>query len=87
MPKILDRLVRQLRSRGVKSPYGMATSILQKNGILKKGTRSLTPKGKKRNSMSPGQRAKSRAAKASGRSPSSYRYNKKTNRARLKKRA
>ena len=86
MPKILSRLARQLRSRGVKNSYGMAKSILTKHGIMKKGSLKLTAKGKKRNSMTPEERAKSRASKYSGNSPSKYKYNKATNRATLKKR-
>lgn len=86
MPKIVERLKRQLASKGVKGAKSKAIGLLKKNGILKSdGT--LTAKGKKRNSMSPGQRAKSRAAKQSkGRKSSDYKYNKKNNRATLKKR-
>lgn len=86
MPKILDRLMRQLRARGVKEPYAMAKGLLTKHGLMKHGSMQLTAKGRKRNSMSPGQRAKARAAKYSGRKPGSFRYNKKTNRATLRRR-
>ena len=39
MPKILDRLVKQLRDKGFNksSSYAIATSQLQKSGNLKKG--------------------------------------------------
>jgi hypothetical protein len=89
MPAILERLVRQLKARGVKEPYGMAVSQLQKNGILEKGSDSaLTKKGVIRNAMSPGERAIDRAVKYSGgkRRPADYSYNAKTNTATLKRR-
>lgn len=63
----------------------MAKSILTRHGIMKKGSLELTAKGKKRNSMSPEERAKSRAAKYSGNSPTKYKYSKATNRATLKR--
>ena len=83
MPKILDRLVKQLRDKGFNksSSYAIATSQLQKSGNLKKGTNKATAKGKARGKMTPGQRAKDRASKASGKPASSFKYNKKTNRA------
>ena len=86
MPKILDRLVNQLRDKGMDKDraFATATSQLQKNGILKKGSQELTDKGKKRNDMTAGERAKDRAAKRSGRKPSEYKYNPKTNIATLK---
>lgn len=84
MPAIENRLARQLASRGVKGARGMAIALLKKNGILNaKG--GLTAKGRVRNAMSPAARAKDRAAKASGKSPSAYNYSSKTNRATLKK--
>jgi hypothetical protein len=88
MPAILDRLVKQLQAKGhsKSSAYAIATKSLQKSGNLKKGTQKATAKGEKRGAMTPGQRAKSRAAKASGKKPSSYKYNAKTNRATKKKR-
>jgi len=58
---------------------------LQKNGVLKKGSNKLTPKGKKRNSMTAAQRAKARAAKYNGKPASSYTYNPRTNGVRVKK--
>jgi len=85
MPKILDRLVSQLKAKGVKNPYAVATSQLQKAGNLKKGTQELTAKGKKRQAMGAEGRAKDRAAKASGKPKSAYSYSKRTNRATLKK--
>ena len=80
-PDILDRLVGQLRSKGMDKDkaYAIATSSLQKNKVLKKGSHELTPKGENRNSMTAGERAKSRAAKKDGGKPSNYNYNAKTN--------
>jgi hypothetical protein len=80
-PKILNRLTRQLRSKGVQNPAGVAVGKLRQFGILQKDSLELTEKGKKRNAMSPGARAKARAAKYNGGSPKDYTYNSKTNRA------
>lgn len=85
MPKIYDRLVKQLTAKGVKNPHAVATKQLQKSGVMKKGTKELTPKGKKRQAMGAAGRAKDRAAKYSGNKASDYKYNKRTNRATLKK--
>tara|TARA_R100001086_G_scaffold179814_1_gene99750 strand:- start:1497 stop:1760 length:264 start_codon:yes stop_codon:yes gene_type:complete len=83
LPKILDRLVGQLKSKGhsKKASYAIATSALQKSGNLKSGTGRATSKGRRRGNMTPGQRAKNRASKTSGKPQSSYKYNSKTNRA------
>ena len=85
MPKILTRLVSQLEAKGksAKAAYAIAVSSLHKSGNLKKdGT--ATAKGTRRGNMTPGERAKDRASKKSGRSRSEYKYNSKTNRATLK---
>jgi hypothetical protein len=88
MPAILDRLVRQLKAKGksAKAAYAIATSALRKSGNLKKGSTEATAKGKRRGKMTPGQRAKDRAAKYSKgkHKASEYNYNPKTNRSRLK---
>lgn len=88
MPKILDRLVSQLRAKGksLSAAYAIATSSLQKSGNLKKGSTEATAKGKKRGSMSPSQRAKDREVKRTKgkHKPSDYIYNKNTNRVKLK---
>lgn len=86
MPKILERLVSQLQSKGKdkKSAYAIATSALQKSGNLKKGSQKATPKGTRRGKMTPAARAKDRASKKSKRSKKEYKYNSKTNRATLK---
>jgi|AACY02.3.fsa_nt_gi hypothetical protein len=83
-PKILLRLMRQMRSKGAKNAYAAAYAALNRAGLMK--GKKLTAKGRRRNAMTPAQRAKARAAKASGRSPRAYKYNKRTNRARLKRR-
>lgn len=87
MPKILDRLVRQLRAKGKSesAAYAIATKALQKSGNLKPGTQKATAKGKRRGEMTPGERAKDRESKRTGRKKSEYKYNAKTNRATLKK--
>lgn len=79
MPKIAERLTRQLRGRGEKNPKEMAYALLNKMGHLKGD--KLTPKGAARNSMTPGERAKDRQAKYDGGKPSQYKYSAKTNRA------
>ena len=87
MPKILDRLVSQLKAKGKSkdAAYAIATSSLQKSGNLKKGSSKATPKGKRRGKMTPAARAKDRAVKYSkGKSKKDYKYTKKTNKATLR---
>lgn len=86
MPAILERLVRQLKAKGIakSAAYAIATKSLQKAGDLKKGSSKATAKGARRGAMTPGQRAKDRASKKSGHSLSNYKYSSKTNRATLK---
>ncbi len=84
MPKIEDRLTRQLASKGNKNARGMAIAMLKKAGNYDENGK-LTEQGEKRNAMSPGDRAKAREAKYSGNDASEYKYNKKTNRATKKK--
>ncbi len=50
MPKLLDRLVSELESKGTKDAYALATSILQKNGYLDKHW-ELTQKWKIKQSL------------------------------------
>jgi hypothetical protein len=66
VPKILDRLVNQLKAKGYSEDkaYAIATASLQKSGNLKKGTQKATSKGAKRGNMTPKQRENSRKAKA-----------------------
>ena len=49
MPKVLDKLVDKLKKQGKSesSAYAIATAALQKQGILKKGSRKLNRKKKK----------------------------------------
>ena len=86
MPKILNRLVSQLQTKGVpkKSAYAIATKKLQESGNLKKGTIKATKIGTRRGNMTPAQRAKQRASKLSGKPVSAYKYNAKTNRATIR---
>lgn len=83
MPAILERLKRQLASRGVKGAEGVASALLKKHKILDDSGK-LTAKGKKRQAMGAAGRAKDRAAKANGGKAADYKYNPKTNRARKK---
>jgi len=83
MPKIVERLTRQLRGKGIKNAKSAAYAFLTRAGLMSGG--KLTAKGKKRNAMTPGQRAKARASKASGKPTRAYKYNKRTNRATLRR--
>ena len=87
MPKILERLVSQLRAKGMpeNQAYAVATSQLQKSGNLKPGSQQPTKKGVRRGNMTPGQRAKDRASKAGKHPAKDYKYNSGTNRATLRK--
>ncbi len=87
MPRILKRLVNQLKQKGMndQSAHAVAVSKLQDYGILKEGSsEELTAKGKTRNSMTASERAKDRASKHSKHDKEDYKYSKKTNRATLK---
>ena len=64
MPKILDRVVRQLRASGVADPYAVGVSAMQKAGNLKKGTLQATRQGVRRGNMTPDQREKARRDRA-----------------------
>jgi hypothetical protein len=78
---------KRVMAKGMPKPnaYAVATSQLQKHGVLKKGSQELTPKGQTRNAMSPAERAKDRAAKESKHPASDYKYSPATNRATVKK--
>lgn len=89
MPEIVRRLTRQLAARGVENAEAAAVEQLQKHGILEKGSATkLTNYGVIRNAMSPEERAKDRAVKASGGAHrhADYSYDAHTNRATLKRR-
>ena len=85
-PKILERLINQLKDKGF--AVGAATAIdkkqQQKAGNIKKGSHKLTKKGKNRQKMGAAGRAKDRAAKRSGRKASAYKYNPRNNQATLR---
>lgn len=87
MPKnIKKRLVEQLKAKGMSESkaHAVAHSQMRKSGNITKSGK-LTAKGKKRSAMGAAGRAKDRAAKTSGKKPSQYKYNPRTNRATLKK--
>ena len=65
MPKILDRLVKQLKDKGnVDNPYAVAVSAMQRAGNLKKGTVQATRQGIKRGNTTPVEREKARRKRA-----------------------
>jgi hypothetical protein len=82
VPKIAERLKRQLQAKGEPDAESKAYAFLNKAGVLH--GKELTAKGAKRQAMGAAGRAKDRAAKAAGGSPSDYAYDKNTNRARKK---
>jgi hypothetical protein len=75
--QLVDRLMAQVGSRS------LAIGILKKRGDMT-ASGELTAKGMKRNNMTAEERAKDRASKATGKSPSSFNYNPATNRTKLK---
>lgn len=88
MPKILERAVSQLQAKGKdkSSAFAIATSSLQKSGVLKPGTQELTAKGAQRQAMGAEGRAKDRAARYSGKhAVGEYDYSPRTNRAILRR--
>lgn len=75
--QIVDRLTAQV------GDAKLAHEILKKRGLMDdKG--NLTAKGRERNAMTAEERAIDRAAKRSGKAPTKYVYNPRTNRATLK---
>jgi hypothetical protein len=86
MPKIVERLVSQLKAKGMDEGKAQATArkVLQKSGSLKAHSDTLTKKGEARSKMGAAGRAKDRAAKETGHAAKSFKYNQLTNRARLK---
>jgi hypothetical protein len=72
--KLLERLTQQTGSRK------LATKLLVKRGHMTPDG-ELTAAGRKRQALGNAGRAKDRAVKRSGGSPSDYSYNAKTNRA------
>jgi len=80
MPAIVERLVSQLKAKGMpeSKAYAVATSQMQKSGNIDSHG-NATAKGIKRGAMTPGERAKDRSAKQYGGSPDDYLYNPKNN--------
>ncbi len=76
MPKIVERLVKQLIANGVpeKTAHAIAYSKMKKAGNISKSGKA-TKKGVARGNMTPEERAKDRAVKKSGGSKSDYKYN------------
>jgi len=70
--QLVDRLMAQVGSKA------MAIGILKKRGDMN-NSGELTAKGRSRNNMTAEERAKDRAAKATGKSPDSFKYNPRTN--------
>ena len=60
MPKILERVVSQLKANGVANPYAVGVSAMQRAGNLKPGTVQATRQGVKRGNMTPAQRETAR---------------------------
>lgn len=77
MPKplpLIIRLTRQLAADNVPKPHDGAVRILRERGHVYKNSERLTLEGKKREAMGPVGRAIDRAAKASGRPKSYYKF-------------
>jgi hypothetical protein len=84
--EIIKRLAEQMRTQKSppKDPHAAAIAVLQARGHLKADGKTFTAAGAARNQMTAEERAKDRAARATGASPSSFTYNPRTNRARRK---
>lgn len=76
--KLLERLTSQVGDKG------LAIAILQKRGHLKADGKTYTKAGMERNSMTAEERAKDRASKRTGRPDKDFKYNPRTNTAKLK---
>jgi hypothetical protein len=77
--QLIDRLAAQVGSRET------AVAILQKRGHLNADGKTLTKAGEARDNMTARERAIDRAKKSSGKTPSAYKYDPRTNRATLRK--
>lgn len=67
MPKILDRVVSQLKAKGnVDNPWAVGVAAMQRAGNLKKGSLQATKQGIRRGNMTPDQRAKARDKRERG---------------------
>ena len=76
--ELIKRLSAQVGSEA------QATEILKKRGDMYSNGK-LTPKGEARNRMTAEERAKDRAAKATGKPTSAFTYNPRTNTAKVRK--
>lgn len=84
MSALLERLTRQLASRGVKGAKNVAIGLLRERGHMEKDSTKLTKEGKKREDLGNGGRAIDREIKKKGGKPSDYKYNSHTNKAKKK---
>lgn len=73
--QLIDRLTSQVGSRE------LAVGLLRDRGQMEKNSEKLTTAGEKRNNMTAAERAKDRAATASGKPVTAFKYDPKTNRA------
>lgn len=76
--QLIDRLAAQVGNRDT------AIKLLQDRGHLKADGVTFTAEGMKRNNMTAAERAIDRATKGSNHSKDAYKYDPKTNRAKLK---
>jgi hypothetical protein len=76
--QLIERLTAQIGDRD------SAIKVLQARGHLKADGKTFTAEGMKRNNMTAEQRAIDRATKKSGHAATAYKYDPKTNRAKLK---
>jgi hypothetical protein len=76
--QLIERLTAQIGDRD------KAIKVLQDRGHLKADGVTFTAEGMKRNNMTAEQRAIDRAVKKSGHTATAYKYDPKTNRAKLK---
>lgn len=76
--QLIDRLAAQVGDRD------KALAILADRGHYDPKAGKLTPEGERRNKMTAEERALDRAAKSSGKPKTAYKYDPRTNRAKLK---
>ncbi len=77
--EMLQRLAAQVGS------HDAAVKILQQRGHLKEDGKTWTDEGARRNAMTAEQRAIDRAVQRTGKSPDSFKYDPRTNKANLRK--
>jgi hypothetical protein len=83
---LIDRLTAQLKDSGTPAHLARdaALLILRNRGHVYRDSERLTAAGQRRESLGAAGRAIDRAAKASGKHPSAFTYDPRTNRATLK---